>query len=128
MSLMERPPGWMVEGLCQQVDPDLWFPEDDPWQAQRAKQLCQACPVLAECAEYAIHRYIPHGVWGGMSADDRRNYRQRHGIVKPQAARACGWCSTTFYPRAVQQVYCRNLCRQRAYEAAKRPNPTNGRS
>ena len=128
MTAYELPPAWMLDATCRTVDPELWFPDDDPWQAQAARRVCQSCPVVAECAEYAIHRYIPFGIWGGMTADDRRDYRRRHGIVKPQVARTCGWCSDTFYPRAHQQVYCRNLCKKRAYEATKRPNPQNRRT
>lgn len=79
MSLIERPPEWMVDGLCQQVDPDLWFPDTDPYQVQKAKAVCMSCPVMSECADYAITRYVPYGIWGGMTADDRVTYRRRKG-------------------------------------------------
>jgi WhiB family redox-sensing transcriptional regulator len=37
----------------------------------RAKAVCAACPVLRECARYALAIAEPHGVWGGMSEGDR---------------------------------------------------------
>ena len=122
---MERPPEWMGHGLCQQVDPDLWFPDTDPWQVQKAKAVCLDCPVMAECADYAITRYVPHGIWGGMTAEDRVKYRRRNGIKKPRVTLTCDYCSEPFTPINVQMKYCTALCKKRKYEATKRPNPKN---
>jgi WhiB family redox-sensing transcriptional regulator len=37
----------------------------------RAKAVCQACPVITECATWALQTQEPYGVWGGMSEDER---------------------------------------------------------
>ncbi|WP_342448045.1 WhiB family transcriptional regulator [Trueperella pyogenes] len=29
--------------------------------------MCQSCPVLDECREYALSHNEPYGVWGGLS-------------------------------------------------------------
>jgi len=39
--------------------------------ARTAKGLCRQCPVLAECADYAVRREEPYGVWGGMTPSER---------------------------------------------------------
>ncbi len=67
---------WMDEGLCGQVDPDLWYPEDgNAAQAKRAKQVCRGCPVRAECLAYALDAAEEHGVWGGRGLKERRRLR-----------------------------------------------------
>lgn len=40
-------------------------------QIAYAKLLCNECPIMALCGEYAITAKEPTGVWGGMSTADR---------------------------------------------------------
>ena len=49
---------------CHTVDPDMWFSEV-PAELERAKQLCEACPIRAQCLAAALERAEPWGVWGG---------------------------------------------------------------
>jgi hypothetical protein len=42
-----------------------------------AKAVCRACPVRDDCLEYALTNAEPWGVWGGLSADERRVERRR---------------------------------------------------
>ena len=37
-----------------------------------AKQLCQMCPLKALCAEYALEAREEFGIWGGLTAQDRK--------------------------------------------------------
>jgi hypothetical protein len=49
-------------------------------QAARAIALCTACPVRAECLEYAMRSWADgagEGVWGGFVAAERRVIRRR---------------------------------------------------
>ncbi|MEV5629145.1 WhiB family transcriptional regulator [Micromonospora tulbaghiae] len=68
-------PDWHEDGLCRQVDADLFFPEKGQ-SAAPAKQICRACPVRAECRTWALDRNEQHGVWGGLSEKDRRELRR----------------------------------------------------
>ena len=67
----------MLQGLCRQVDPDLWFPPKSG-STREAKRICNGyrgqggCPVRLECAAWALKNREPHGVWGGLSELDRR--------------------------------------------------------
>lgn len=63
--------GWMRDGLCAQTDPDSYYPEQGESTAA-AKQVCQGCPVRAECLAYALARNERFGVWGGLSERERR--------------------------------------------------------
>jgi WhiB family redox-sensing transcriptional regulator len=65
---------WRERALCAEVDPELWFPEpgcDSP----AAKLICGRCPVQVECLDFAMTNYEPYGIWGGLSAHERRELR-----------------------------------------------------
>lgn len=50
---------------CRVNDPELFFAES-PADVELAKELCQSCPVRAECLAGALDRREPWGVWGGQ--------------------------------------------------------------
>jgi WhiB family redox-sensing transcriptional regulator len=49
---------------CRQGEADLWFAES-PAELERAKTLCEGCPIRIECLAGALSREEPWGVWGG---------------------------------------------------------------
>lgn len=66
------PPGdWAQEGLCAQTDPEAFFPGKGG-SVQSAKRICSRCPVLEQCRNYALETRQRDGVWGGLSAGERR--------------------------------------------------------
>jgi WhiB family redox-sensing transcriptional regulator len=73
------PPEWMADGLCAQVDPELFFPEKGG-STRGAKQVCLACPVRAECLAYALARGERFGIWGGASERERRRLTPRAAL------------------------------------------------
>lgn len=66
---------WQQDGLCNQVDPELWFPEDGS-KGFEAKAICQRCPVIHECLREAMADPTLLGIWGGTSANQRKLMRQ----------------------------------------------------
>jgi hypothetical protein len=36
------------------------------------KNVCRACPVVAQCRAHALAVHEPYGVWGGLTADERK--------------------------------------------------------
>ena len=64
------PPPWTEDALCAQVDHDVFFPEKGT-STKGAKSICAACPVVAECLEYALTNREQFGVWGGKSEPER---------------------------------------------------------
>lgn len=73
-SRIERQGDWPEQGACREVDPDLWFPEQGDRAANHAaKEICAWCPVMTECRQWALDSREPYGVWGGMSARERRS-------------------------------------------------------
>jgi WhiB family redox-sensing transcriptional regulator len=77
---------WRDDALCQQVDPELFYPEKGG-TAEPAKSICRSCDVRPECLEYALSLGEAFGVWGGMSEKDRRaEMKRRSGKVTAVAA------------------------------------------
>jgi WhiB family transcriptional regulator, redox-sensing transcriptional regulator len=84
---------WYHYAACQSEDPELFFPIGTTGpallQLMEAKRVCARCPVQSECLRWAIVTGMEHGVWGGMSEDERRALRRRtarHRLLKPQTA------------------------------------------
>jgi WhiB family redox-sensing transcriptional regulator len=67
---------WMENGLCRQVAPSTFFPNDGVG-VDVARRICGTCPVQAPCLEYALVERIDHGVWGGASERERRRILKR---------------------------------------------------
>jgi WhiB family redox-sensing transcriptional regulator len=63
-SLLGAAPRAGLDLPCRTGDADLWFAEA-PADLERAKALCEACPIKAECLAGALRREEPWGVWGG---------------------------------------------------------------
>ena len=63
-TLLDAAPRAGLDLPCRSGDADLWFAEA-PKELERAKALCTACPIKAECLAGALQRGEPWGVWGG---------------------------------------------------------------
>ena len=74
---------WYRYAACQTKDPELFFPVGTTGPAVRqlkeAKRVCAGCPVQSLCLEWAMLAGIDHGVWGGLSEDERRALMRRSG-------------------------------------------------
>jgi WhiB family redox-sensing transcriptional regulator len=70
------PETWRTLARCRGVDPVVFHPvnEDD---ADEAKAICALCPVREACLEYAIEAREKDGVWGGLTARERRRVIRR---------------------------------------------------
>jgi WhiB family transcriptional regulator, redox-sensing transcriptional regulator len=72
---------WRSAAACRPADPDLFFPVSSSGkaleQAAQAIAICARCRVRRECLAFAVKTHQMHGVWGGMSEQDR--YRLRMG-------------------------------------------------
>jgi WhiB family transcriptional regulator, redox-sensing transcriptional regulator len=81
---------WRVIAACRFVDPELFFPISAAGrcleQVVEAKKVCARCLVQAECLTFAQRTGQAHGIWGGLTEEERiqvRRSRQR----EPAAAR-----------------------------------------
>lgn len=69
---------WQLHGACRGMDSAYFFHPDGErgltrqLRADRAKAICQRCPVIQECRRHALAVREPYGIWGGMTEDERR--------------------------------------------------------
>jgi WhiB family redox-sensing transcriptional regulator len=86
--------GWRDDAACRGEDPALFFPADDESEPGRlareasAKAVCADCAVRSACLDFAQTRPARHGLWGGLSEDERAAERRRRqrAARKPAAA------------------------------------------
>jgi WhiB family redox-sensing transcriptional regulator len=87
LALSNAPKGWMRDGACQGLDPDIFYPDKEADEnspdLQAAKAVCYQCNVLNECLGYALDTRQKDGVWGGLTERERRvliRRRQRQAL------------------------------------------------
>ncbi|WP_166987327.1 WhiB family transcriptional regulator [Canibacter zhoujuaniae] len=72
---------WREKAACLTVDPEIFFPVGNTGpaleQIERAKSVCASCKVTDQCLQYAMDSNQDHGVWGGLSEDERRALKRR---------------------------------------------------
>ena len=72
---------WRHDAACRDSDPELFFPIGNIGpalaQIEDAKKICQICPVMTDCLQWALETGQEAGVWGGASEDERRAMRRR---------------------------------------------------
>lgn len=69
----------MQHASCLNQPTDIFFPEYQGNTSEsiwiRAKEFCHSCPVRKECLALAMSFESPdyrrHGIWGGLTPDDR---------------------------------------------------------
>ncbi len=75
----DAPPPWRELAACDGADLDLFFPVGVAgparWQISQATAICQGCPVREQCLEYALRTGQDHGIWGGLTPEERRRVR-----------------------------------------------------
>lgn len=85
MSLLYTLPGpylsqweWQLQGACRGTESEIFYhPDGERGRARverdrRAKEICDRCPVIAECAAHALRSGETYGVWGGMTEAERQ--------------------------------------------------------
>jgi len=76
-------PNW-ERANCLGTDPEAFFPPSGiTTDLQAAKRVCAACPIMDECAEWAI-RHESDGLWGGLMPTERQRIRSERGITLEQ--------------------------------------------
>jgi WhiB family redox-sensing transcriptional regulator len=72
LAFVDQP--WVGEALCSQTDPEIFHPGVGR-KNKAAKAVCAACPVTALCLDWAQVTKQKHGIWGGLSPDEREQAR-----------------------------------------------------
>lgn len=77
---------WRSRAACLEEDPALFFPIGSSTpallQIAEAKDICRCCRIAGNCLRWAIESRQDAGVWGGLSADDRRALEVRNALTR----------------------------------------------
>jgi WhiB family transcriptional regulator, redox-sensing transcriptional regulator len=72
---------WRLLSACQSVDPELFFPVSSAGrsleQVAEAKAVCGSCLVRRQCLAFAVRTGQTHGIWGGLTEEERRRKSRR---------------------------------------------------
>jgi hypothetical protein len=77
--LMDEIAASSIQVPCTNLGDVFFDHKQDMNMSNIAKRMCQECPVMSKCAAYAIE-HENFGVWGGLSAFDRRKARKKLGL------------------------------------------------
>lgn len=84
---------WRDEAACRDraglfFGPEGEWPDDQAAREAAARAVCEGCPVRAACLGFALETSQVHGIWGGMTEQDRRRVKRRRAARRRSAARA----------------------------------------
>jgi WhiB family redox-sensing transcriptional regulator len=73
---------WRDKAACNDADPELFFPIGNTSkraleQTEEAKRICQGCQVSSQCLRWALETGQDHGIWGGLTEDERAALKRR---------------------------------------------------
>ncbi len=71
---------WRAGAACVGQDLDIFFPLGDQAThhalSNQAKEICSRCPVMATCRAWALRTSPEFGIFGGLTAHERRLVRE----------------------------------------------------
>lgn len=73
---------WQLRARCRGRDSAIFFDYSTGTAAvgtldlAGARRICDTCPVMQTCLEYAVAANEPFGVWGGLTPEERRPHRR----------------------------------------------------
>ena len=77
---------WRSLAACVTAEPEIFFPVSaaarNPVQIAEAKAVCDRCLVRGQCLDFAVRTRQMHGIWGGMTEEER------YPVVKADQQRA----------------------------------------
>lgn len=80
----ETSSAWQDEAACLPCDPELFFPigesAADQEQIRKARKICRGCPVIMECLNEALRQSTQDGIFGGLTATERRQLKRRGNL------------------------------------------------
>ena len=79
MEVLDR--DWVEDAKCRGKDVNLFHPvkgRNMKETQDRAVAVCEQCSVRQPCLEYAVKNIEEIGVWGGLTARQRRILRAKY--------------------------------------------------
>lgn len=79
--IAEMRPSWSSRGVCNDLDPELFYPARGE-STKEPKQACSQCRIAAQCLSFALESGEKHGIWGGTSERERRRMRKVYAAIE----------------------------------------------
>lgn len=73
--------GWRARANCVGVAVEAFFPEPGSGGNEDVRALCRGCEVRLECLGHALDFPEPHGIWGGLSPNERHRLRRKQNTL-----------------------------------------------
>lgn len=86
---MRKKPWQFDQPICSQVGVELFYIDDRDDVRPKvavladyniARKICDSCVHKIDCAEWGIEHEV-HGLWGGLTPQERAKIRKSRGIV-----------------------------------------------
>jgi WhiB family redox-sensing transcriptional regulator len=83
---------WQLFAACRGQDVEIFYHpagerrRDKKARIDQAKQICRDCPVISDCAAWALRTREPYGIWGGLSEGERADILGVRNLRYPAAA------------------------------------------
>jgi WhiB family redox-sensing transcriptional regulator len=71
---------WKNDANCKNMDTSMFFPGLGGMIPKFVKEVCSDCVVIEECLWYANETHSIHGVFGGMSPNQREDWRKTNRV------------------------------------------------
>src|ERR1700730_11730021 len=84
LEVLEWRPAWQRDALCREYAGQVNFFPRLRESLEPARAVCRRCLVREACLEVALEPDEGAGVWGGLSARERRAYRRLRRISSPR--------------------------------------------
>lgn len=105
---------WRAQAACIDKDPELWFALTADTEAEAIRICQEECPVITICRRWADEHGVADGVWGGLTAAERRGQALAQSRMRQ---RNCQRCSAPFTAQRAQ--FCSKQCRDWAAHAKR---------
>jgi WhiB family redox-sensing transcriptional regulator len=79
---------WQDQASCREYDNVVFFGEEGESELEkqgreaRAKAICQRCPVIEPCLEFAMDTNQKYGIWGGLTDKERASLKRRRARAR----------------------------------------------
>ena len=75
---------WQLRAACRGPQAVVFFPpsyverkDERTGREREAKAICRSCSVQQDCLSYALKIREPHGIWGGLNENERKQLLDR---------------------------------------------------
>lgn len=78
---------WRDEASCKEMGNSEFFMtlsnngKEVLRRLQEVRNICAGCKVNKECLDFAVRNEIAHGIWGGMTAPERKAMFPKVSVV-----------------------------------------------